>query len=53
MRRFKSPAQAQRFLAVHGVIQNLFRFGSHLLQAVHHRMFGQREFVVWAKVRSA
>ena len=29
MRRFKSPGQAQRFLSVHGVIQNLFRVGGH------------------------
>jgi putative transposase len=27
MRGFKSAAQAQRFLSVHGVIQNLFRVG--------------------------
>ncbi len=33
MRRFKSPGQAQRFLSVHGVIQNLFRVGRHLLRA--------------------
>jgi len=50
MRRFKSPGQAQRFLSVHGVIQNLFRFGRHLLQAVHHRMFRRRAFGVWAEV---
>ena len=36
MRRFKSPGHAQRFLSVHGVIQNLFRVGRHLLQAPHH-----------------
>jgi len=28
MRRFKSAAQAQRFLSLHGVIQNLFRVGA-------------------------
>jgi len=27
MRRFKSAAQAQRFLSLHGVVQNLFRLG--------------------------
>src|SRR5262249_41060197 len=27
MRRFKSPGQAQRFLSVHGPINNLFRLG--------------------------
>ena len=37
MRRFKSSAQAQRFLSVHGVIQNLFQIGRHLLRATHHR----------------
>ena len=30
MRRFKSAAHAQRFLSVHGVVQNLFRVGRHL-----------------------
>ena len=53
MRRFKSRAQAQRFLSVHGVIQNLFRFGRHLLQAVHHRLFRQRAFGAWAEVTCA
>ena len=53
MRRFKSPGQAQRFLSIHGVIQNLFRIGRHLLQAAHHRMFRQRAFGVWAEVTCA
>ena len=38
MRRFKSPDQAQLFLHVHGVIQNLFRVGRHRLRSVHRRM---------------
>ena len=42
MRRFKSAAQAQRFLSVHGPIQNLFRVGRHLLRAVHHRLLRTR-----------
>ena len=37
MRKFKAPGQAQRFLTVHGLVQNLFRVGRHLLQAHHHR----------------
>ena len=53
MRRFKSSAQAQRFLLVHGVIQNLFQIGRHLLRAAHHRMFRQRAFGVWAEVTCA
>ena len=50
MRRFKSPDQAQRFLHVHGVIQNLFRVGRHRLRSVHHRMLRARSFNVWAAV---
>jgi len=38
MRGFKSAAHAQRFLPVHGLVQNLFRVGRHLLRAVHHRL---------------
>lgn len=53
MRRFKSPGQAQRFLSIHGVIGNLFHLGRHLLQAVHHRLFRQRTFGVWAEVTCA
>ncbi len=50
MRGFKSPDQAQQFLHVHGVIQNLFRTGRHRLRAVHHRMLRARSFTVWATV---
>ena len=46
MRGFTSPAHAQRFLHVHGVIQNLFRMGRHLLRSVHHRMLRARSFTV-------
>jgi putative transposase len=37
MRRFKSPGQAQRFLAVHAVVGSLFRLGRHLTKARHYR----------------
>ena len=50
MRRFKSPGQAQRFLTVHGLVQNLFRVGRHLLQARHHRELRARAFVEWDAV---
>ena len=53
MRRFKSPAHAQRFLSVHGVVQNLFRVGRHLLRAVHHRLLRTRSFRVWDEVTCA
>jgi putative transposase len=53
MRRFKSAAQAQRFLSVHGLVRNLFRVGRHLLRAVHHRMLRSRSFLVWHHVTCA
>ena len=53
MRGFTSSAHAQRFLHVHGVIQNLFRVGRHLLRSVHHRMLRARSFTVWAEVTAA
>ena len=33
MRRCKSAGQAQRFLSLYGVVQNLFRVGCHLLSS--------------------
>jgi len=50
MRRFKSPHQCQRFLHVHGVIQNLFRVGRHRLRSIHYRMLRTRSFTTWAAV---
>ena len=37
MRGFASSTQAQRFLTRHGLTQNLFRLGRHLIQTVNHR----------------
>jgi putative transposase len=53
MRRFKSTAQAQRFLSAHGVIQNLFRVGRHLVRAPNHRTLRARAFRVWDEVTCA
>ena len=50
MRRFKSTAHAQHFLSVHGLVQNLFRVGRHLLRAAHHRLLRTRSFHVWHEV---
>ena len=52
MRRFKSVVQAQRFLSVHGPIQNLFRVGRHHLKAVHHRLLRARAFSDWREATS-
>ena len=53
MRRFKSIAQAQRFLAIHGPVQNLFRVGRHHLKAVHHRLLRDRAFDGWREATCA
>jgi len=50
MRKFKSQGQAQRFLSCHGVVNNLFRFGRHLMQAKHYRAFRDRSFSEWMQV---
>jgi putative transposase len=42
MRGFKSAGQAQRFLSVHGVVQNLFRLGRHHLRSAHYRLLRAR-----------
>ena len=47
MRRFKSAGQAQRFLSVQGVIQNLFRVGRPLLRSEYQRLLRERSFLVW------
>ena len=53
MRRFKSAAHLQLFASVHGVVQNLFRVGRHLLRSVHHRLLRARAFVEWDAVTCA
>ena len=53
MRRFTSAAHAQRLLSVHGLVQNLFRVGRHLLRAGYHRSLRTRSFRVWDEVTYA
>jgi putative transposase len=53
MRRFKSPGQAQRFLAVHSQVHNLFRVGRHLLRAANYRPLRNRTFETWQQVTCA
>jgi putative transposase len=50
MRRFKSPGQAQRFLAVHSQVHNLFRVGRDLLRAANFRLLRNRSFKTWQQV---
>ena len=47
MRRFKSMRPAQRFLAVHAGVYNLFNLGRHLVSARNYRFFRLRAFASW------
>jgi putative transposase len=47
MRRSKSAGQAQRFLWVHGVVQNLFRLGRHHLRSANYRLLRDWSFQCW------
>jgi hypothetical protein len=37
-------------LWVHGLVQNLFRVGRHLLRAAHHCLLRTLSFLVWSDV---
>ena len=50
MRRFKSQGQAQRFLSCHGIVNNLFRLGRHLMKAANYRVLRDRSFAEWDRV---
>ena len=47
IRRFKSTAQAQRFLNVHAAVYNLFNLGRHLVSARHYRKLRIDAFGQW------
>ena len=47
MRGFKSAGQAQRFLSVHGVILNFFRFSRHQMGSENYRWLRARAFKDW------
>jgi putative transposase len=47
MRGFKSPGHAQRFLSVHGIIQNFFKLGRHRLRPESYRLLRARSFEAW------
>jgi putative transposase len=53
MRKFKSQGQAQRFLSCHGIVNNLFRLGRHLMKASNYRDFRDRAFVEWDRASRA
>jgi putative transposase len=47
MQRFKSPAQAQRFLSSHAMIYGHFRPRRHLMTAAQYRRARTRAFQIW------
>ena len=49
MRRFKSTAQAQRLLNVHGAVYNLFNPGRHLVGTEHYRKLRMGAFGRWTR----
>ena len=49
MRRFKSVAQAQRFLSAHAVVSNLFNLGRHLVLAQYYRDLRMSAFAQWSR----
>ena len=49
----KSRHQAQRFLSPHARVNNVFRYGRHLMRASSHRVFRARAFFVWQRVTCA
>jgi putative transposase len=49
MRRFKSMVQAQRFVAAHAAVQNLFNLGRHLVRAEHYRNLRVSAFDEWSR----
>ena len=53
IRKFKSAAQAQRFLSIHGVVRNLFNLGRHRLRAKNYRTLRRRAFAAWIEVTAA
>src|SRR5207244_6240104 len=50
MKRFKSPGQAQRFLAAHDQINNLFHLRRDHVPVAQYRTARTRVFEVWADV---
>jgi putative transposase len=53
MRRFKSPAHAQRFLFAFGIIASHFRVGRHLYRARGYRDVMKSRFALWEEAIGA
>ena len=53
MKRFKSAIQAQRFLAAHDGISNLFQLRRHQVPAPRYRAARTQAFLVCAEVQAS
>src|SRR3712207_7200193 len=53
MKRFKSPGQAQRFLAAHDRINNLFHLRRDHATAAEYRSARAQAFAIWAEITGA
>ena len=49
MRKFKPVGQAQRFLATHAAVSNLFNLGRNLVRAQHYRDLRVSAFAEWER----
>jgi putative transposase len=53
MQRFKSQGQAQRFLATHAAVYNVFNFQPHLIRRSTLRQFRAKGYRTWASATAA
>ena len=50
MQRFKSPKQAQQFLAIHEPVANLFHLQRHQRPAADYRLARDQAFATWRDI---
>ncbi len=53
MKRFKSAAQAQRFLSIFSEVGNLFALARHTLSAANHRFLLHKSLGTWSDLTQA
>ena len=50
VQKHRNRKAAKRFLACHGVVNNLFRLGRHMMKAKNYKVLRERSFVEWDRV---
>jgi transposase-like protein len=53
MKRFKSPRQCQRFVAIHGPIANLFNLPRNLLTSAQYRELRNSSMEAWSRITTS